>query len=191
MAVVLVLLFMIAAPCFAQTAERYRQQAIEASRHKSWDEAIAKYQKALSIAPNDELTHYDLALALKYKGEPKQAAEEFKAAIELKPKWAEPHYGLGATLYELRDTAAALKELQTTVKLDPTNADAHRLLGRIYSQQNEFPGAERELARAAELKPSSDLYIELGSAKGELGNIDGAAAAFRRALILNPRSEPA
>src|SRR5437016_1311541 len=134
MAVALVLIFVIAAPCFAQTAESYRQQAVENSRHKSWDEAISNYQKALALAPNDALTHYDLALALKYKGDPRQAAEEFKKAIELKPKWADPHYGLGAALYELHDSAAALKEMQTAVKLNPTNAGAHRFLGRIYSE---------------------------------------------------------
>src|SRR5581483_10435580 len=33
--------------------------------------------------------------------------------------------------------------------------------------------------------------IELGAVKGQSGNFTGAAAAFRRALILNPRSERA
>src|SRR5436305_2426513 len=110
MAVILVLTFAIAAPCFAQTAEGYRQQAIEYSRRKSWEEAIANYQKALSLNPHDALTHYDLALALKYKGDEKPATEEFKQAIELKPKWADAHYALGATWYDLHDLPAASKE---------------------------------------------------------------------------------
>src|SRR5277367_5303502 len=115
---------------FAQSAESYRQQAIELSRNKSWDEAIAKYHQSLALAPNDPLTHYNLALALKYKGQPKQAVEEFEAALHLKPKWAEAHYGLGSTLYELQDQAAALKQLRTAVELDPANVPAHRLLAR-------------------------------------------------------------
>jgi tetratricopeptide (TPR) repeat protein len=96
-------------PMFAQTAESYRQKAIELSRLKSWDQAIANYRQALDLEPNDPSTHYNLALTLKYKGEAKQAIEEFDAALRLKPKWADAHYGLGATWYDLGEQATALK----------------------------------------------------------------------------------
>src|SRR5438309_4493124 len=178
----------LAAPSFAQTVESYRQQAIELSRHKSWDQAIASYHKALDLKPNDPDTPYNLALTLKYKGDAKQAAAEFEATLRLKPKWADAHYGLGATLYDLNDQAAALKELRTAVDLDPANAAARRLLARIYLQQNDPSAAERELRRALQSKPSAEMHLELGLTEGQLGNLDGAAAEFRRALRLN-RSE--
>src|ERR1700693_2694755 len=114
----------------AQTAESFRQQATELARSKSWDEAIAAYRKALELEPKDSLTHYSLALSLKYKGDAKQAVEEFEATLRLKPKWADAHYGLGATWYDLHDQAAALKELRMAVGLDPANAGAHQLLAR-------------------------------------------------------------
>src|SRR5207237_10756329 len=57
------------APSFAQTAQSYRQRAIELARNKSWDQAIASYHKALDLEPNDSETHYNLALALRYKGD--------------------------------------------------------------------------------------------------------------------------
>jgi tetratricopeptide (TPR) repeat protein len=66
---------MLSAPLFGQTAESYRQKAIELSRNKSWDEAISNYRKALELEPDDAATHYNLALTLKYKGEPRQAVE--------------------------------------------------------------------------------------------------------------------
>ena len=59
----LILSLLVAAPSFGQTAEQYRKQALELSRAKSWDEAIAAYHKALELNPKDPLTHYDLALA--------------------------------------------------------------------------------------------------------------------------------
>src|SRR5271169_2935758 len=121
----LVLVFMIAGSCLAQTTENYRRDAIELSRHKSWDQAIADYRKALELEPNDADTHYNLALALKYKGDPRQAVEEFEAALRLKPKWGDAHYGLGATWYDLKDQPAALKELRIAVGLAPANAAAH------------------------------------------------------------------
>ena len=85
--------------------------------------------------PNDAVTHYNLALALKYKGESREALKEFQAALEIRPKWAEPHYGLGSVWYDLQEVDAATKELRTAESLDPAHADTHRLLARIFSQQ--------------------------------------------------------
>src|SRR5690242_2271661 len=92
----LLLVLLLAVPSVAQTAESYRQQAIKLSQKKSWDEAIANYRQAIALDPNDSLTHYNLGLALKYKGNTAQAVEEFQTALQLKPKWDEAHYGLGA-----------------------------------------------------------------------------------------------
>src|SRR5215467_7177614 len=176
---------------FPQTAQSYRQEATELARAKSWDEAIAAYRKSLELEPKDSLTHYDLALALKYKGAARQAADEFESALRLKPKWADAHYGLGATWFDLHEQAAALKELRTAVALDPANAGARRLLARIYSEQNNPSGAEAELRKALQAKPSADLYFDLGLTEGQLGNLQAAAEEFRRALRMNQGFAPA
>jgi len=164
---------------FAQSAEDYRQRAFELSRAKSWDQAIVNYRKVLELEPNDATTHYNLALALKYKGDAPQAVEEFESTLKLKPKWADAHYGLGSTLYDMREPDAAMKELRLAVQFDPANAAAHRLTARIYSQQNDYSGAERELRRALQIKPSQELHLEMGLIEGQVGNLAGAAAEFR------------
>src|SRR5215831_6681724 len=145
MRVVLVLLLMAGVESFAQTAETYRNDATQFAQQKSWNQAIANYRKALELEPNDALTHYDLALALKYKGDTREALKEFEAAVNLRPKWAEGHYGLGAAWFDLHDEAAALKELRLAETLDPSNAATHRLLGRILSQQNDLNEAQHQL----------------------------------------------
>src|SRR5215470_12093294 len=132
MVLVFVLLFVIAGPSFAQTAASYSKTATEFARQRSWDSAITDYRKALELEPNDPLTHYNLGLALKYKGEARNAAGEFQTALRLKPKWADAHYGLGATYYDLHDQAAAIKELRASLALAPANAAAQRMLARIY-----------------------------------------------------------
>ena len=185
------LLALPAKPSLAQTVEQYRQRAIQLSRAKSWDEAIGNYQKAIELEPNDVLTHYNLALALKYKGDARQAAEEFEAVLRLKPKWADAHYGLGATWYELHELVAAQKELRTAVELDPKKAEGHRLLARVYAEQSDLSAAEVELHRAVALKPSADVYFELGTVEEQLGKLDAAAVQCRDALRLNPGLAPA
>src|SRR5215470_12595924 len=171
MPVALILLLLVAAPCFAQTAASYSKTATEFARQKTWDQAIANYRKALELDPNDPLTHYNLGLALKYKDQPRDAATEFQTSLRLKPKWADAHYALGASYYDLHDQAAAIKELRTAVALAPANAAARRMLARIYEEQNDFASAKAELLRALALKPSAETYAELGATEGQLGNL--------------------
>jgi len=166
----------------AQTAESYRQHGAELSRAKSWDDAIANYRKALEIEPNDAVTHYSLALALRYKGESREALKEFQAALKLRPKWAEAHYGIGAVWYDLQDQDSAVKELHTAETLDPLNAATHRLLARILAQQNNLADAEHETKLALRLKPSAEAHVDLGVVEGQLGNLNEAAAQFRLAI---------
>ena len=123
-----VLWFLIAAPSFSQTAENYRRDATAFARQKTWDQAIENYRKALELQPKDALSHYNLALALKYKGDARQAAQEFEAALQLKPKWADAHYGLGATWYDLHELPAAVNELEKAVQIDPANPTSRRFL---------------------------------------------------------------
>src|SRR5262252_9587700 len=113
MVLVLALGFVPVPPSYAQTVEQYRQRALESSRAKSWDDAIANYRHALDLEPNDALSRFNLALALKYKGDTRQAVDEFESTLGLRPKWAEAHFGLGAAWLELNDLASARKELQT------------------------------------------------------------------------------
>jgi tetratricopeptide (TPR) repeat protein len=170
----------------AQTVDSYRQRAAELSRTKSWDDAITNYRKALELEPNDAATHYNLALALKYKGESREALKEFQAALKLRPKWAEAHHGIGAVWYDLQDQDSAVKELRTAEALDPLNAATHRLLAPILAQQNNLADAEHELRLALKLKPSAESHLEMGVVEGQLGKLNNAVIQFRNAIRLDP-----
>jgi tetratricopeptide (TPR) repeat protein len=77
----------------ADSAADYRRQAVAYSHRKQWDKAIELYRRALAAEPEDADTHYNLALALKYKGEAAASVEEFERAVKLKPEWSAAHFG--------------------------------------------------------------------------------------------------
>ena len=108
----LAVLLLLGTAGWAQTAESYRRDAAEFARQKSWDNAIWNYHKALELEAKDPLTLYNLALALQFNGDTREALKEFEAAADLRPKWADAHHGLGATWFDLHDEAAAMKELR-------------------------------------------------------------------------------
>ena len=100
--------------CFAQTAESYRQHATELSRRNPGTMPSRIIATLWSLNRTMPLTHYDLALALKYKGE-SQAGPRTSS----RPRCASSRNGrtritdLGAVWYDLQDQTAALKELRT------------------------------------------------------------------------------
>ena len=187
MRVRLAFVLLVATCCFSQTAESYRRSAGEFARQKSWDEAIASYRKALELEPNDASTHYQLGLALKYKGDARHAIEEFEAAVRLRPKWGDAHYSLGASWFDLQEQAAAIKELRLAISIDPANAAAHQLLGHVLAQQNNLAEAQNELTVALRLKPSAQIHLDLGVVEAQQGEWKSATANFRRAIAVDPK----
>ena len=157
----------------AQSAQSYRQQAVEFARSKSWDQAIAAYRKALELSPNEPTMHYELALALRYKGDTRQAVEEFESALRLKPSWAEAHYGLGATGYELRNLPAALKEFSERCNWTPQMPELIVCL-RVFTPTRTISLRPTKFSRAVVLKPTAECSFELR------GNRRAARQAGRR-----------
>src|SRR5512134_1838929 len=144
-------------------AESYRKQALEFSKKKLWTQAIANYRKALALDPADPDTHYNLALALKYSGNPGAAVGEFEAALRLKPDWPAAHFGLGAAEYERHNQAAALREFRAALAGDPNNVGAHYFLAVVLMDRREFVEAIAELKRTLDLRPShSEACVALG-----------------------------
>ena len=82
------------------------------------------------MEPNDADTHYNLALALKYKGDLQAAVEAFLAAQRLRPNWVDAHFGLGATYYDLNNQVGALGELRSFVIKTRFSVAAHARISR-------------------------------------------------------------
>jgi Flp pilus assembly protein TadD len=52
------------------------------------DDAVAQYQKALEISPNDPETHYNLGNALVQKGQWDSAITQYQEVLQLKPDFS-------------------------------------------------------------------------------------------------------
>ncbi len=73
------------------------------------------------------------------------------------------------------------------VRADETNADGWYHLAVCYLERQRADLAVEALQRALALRPNdAETHYLLGTALGSAGQIDGAAASYRRALALNP-----
>lgn len=89
-----------------------------------------------------------------------------------------------ATVGQL-DSAAA--RARVAVAAAPDSTEPRRLLVQVLRESKRFPEAEREMALLLQRRPGDvALLLDLGIVREEMGDIDGAIAAGRDALRLQP-----
>ncbi|XPV76236.1 MAG: tetratricopeptide repeat protein [Desulfovibrio sp.] len=72
------------------------------------DEALAYYERAVSIGSNDENIHYNIARVYYQKGENQQAAENLQAALKINPDHDEAQQFLNAVKKKIAESASDL-----------------------------------------------------------------------------------
>ncbi len=85
------------------------------------------------------------------------------------------------------DFPAAISLLEEFVVEDPANADAWSQLGVCYLETQRPSDAVEAFSRAVQAAPmDAPAHYLLGNACGSLGQLDRAAACYRRALEIDP-----
>ncbi|MEF2232452.1 MAG: tetratricopeptide repeat protein [Pseudodesulfovibrio sp.] len=97
-----------------------------------WAEAVAVYEKALTIAPDDPVVHYNMGLAYWEGEERSRAIASFERALELDPQFYAGSVGaslnIGSLYLDLRRFNEAVPFLQHVLDLDPENQTARKRL---------------------------------------------------------------
>ncbi len=86
----------------------------------------------------------------------------------------------------------ALEHLEAIAKENPDFPDALVKLGVCYLETGQLPQAVKALGQAVAVEPdNAQAHYLLGSAAGSSGDLDRAAACYRRALELDPSHQKA
>ena len=82
-------------------------------------EALASYDKAIALKPDDAEAHNNRGNALRDLKRPEEALASFDKAIALKPDYAEAHNDRGNALLHLKRPAEALTSFDKAITLKP------------------------------------------------------------------------
>jgi tetratricopeptide (TPR) repeat protein len=146
------------------------------------DGALASYQRAVAVAPNDADAHYGLGQQLHYQGDMEAARAEFREALRLRPGWSRASAWLGTTELEAlsADVPAAIRHLEAAAAADGHYAFARYELGRAYGRAGRWTDAAASLRQAVALNPGyREAHYALGQALQHLGQEEAA----RRELV--------
>ncbi len=101
------------------------------AKAKENDQAIATYQKALQLNPNDAAMHNNLGSVYASMGKLQEAQAQFQQAATLDPTNAGRYYfNIGAIMYNAGKMDDALAAFDKVISLDPNNAEAYYLKGQ-------------------------------------------------------------
>jgi tetratricopeptide (TPR) repeat protein len=149
--------------------------------------ALATYQKAQELAPNDPAVLRRLGVASTRNREYSRAIDYFTRALTIQRKEPQVMLELGFALMQRGDLDSAEATFRRVITNDPDNAGGYANVGLILLRRNQVEPAIEVLKQAVTRDPGlAEAYFLLGRAYGLVGRFDEAAAALRRGLEFQP-----
>ncbi len=170
------------------------------------EKAETGLRRALEVEPSSPAALAALGQVALGRGEHQQAVEFLTSALELVPAADRLHYSLGMAYRGLRDMDKAREHLGQAGMVGVTVRDPladelkqltegeriHLLRGRTAFAAGRFGDAAEEFDLAVKADPkSARARVNLGTALGQAGDVEGAIGQYRMALELDPKSSAA
>lgn len=177
---------------------------------QKYDEAIQKFETALSIDPDYKMAKENLGIAynngaLVYQNEPEKAIVYFHKAAYLNPNHETTVKNLASIIMKLgkdpkdfnvrvqlgdkarmqSDLAGAIVEYIAAIKIKP-DASVYKRLGDVYRVKDRISEALASYQEGSKLADSAILEVGIGNCQLALRDIASAIAAFQKAVALKP-----
>jgi len=162
-----------------------------AARPGGMPAAIAEYETAIRLDPDDAEAHVNLGAAWVWQpGRLDDAIAQYQTALRLQPDYPDAHNNLGVAWARVPGRLPdAIAEFQTALRLQPGNGSAHNNLGLALEQvPGRLDDAIAEFQAALRCNPGyPEIHNNLGLALMRApGRAAEAAAEFEAALALRP-----
>ena len=152
--------------------------------------AAIGWRRALELDPDDHDSREALATLYAESGRTREAMKLRQEWCDRDPANPAAWFGIGKLAYSLGLPEEAAAALNNVVARAPERAEGHALLARAEATLD--PAAALEAARrAADLDPTAPHLTLLGDTLFRGGDRDEAAAAYERALALDPDDDRA
>lgn len=168
----------------------YRLHGADLERQGRSVQAVAMFERALGLAPDDAATLNALGFSQTKLGRLAQAAATLERAARLAPGFAPIAFNLGAVLERQGRLNGAEAAYARALRLDPTHAAAMASLAVLHARRSRWPVARSQAQAALSLSPALPA-AHLALAMADLGEakLDQAKARLD-ALIAAPTLPP-
>ena len=162
------------------------------STFQQYEQAIASFDKALQLKPDDHQVWNNRGNALFNLGRFDEAIASYDKALQLKPDKDQPWYNRGVALFNLGRWDEAIASYDKALQLKPDKDEAWYNRRNALDNLGRLDEAIASYDKALQLKPDKDeAWNNRGNALYNLGRLDEAIASYDKALQLKPDDDEA
>ncbi len=151
-------------------------------------EALAEFQKALKLRPDDADALLGIAATNEAMGRAADAEAMYKKAIEARPDHADTYNGYGIFLYRRGRFEEAIPNFRRFTDLNPEASRGFLNLGASYQALGRYDEARRAYELSIAASPTGDAYSNLATLEFFLGRYEQSVRGFEKAAELSPTS---
>jgi Flp pilus assembly protein TadD len=175
-----------------KAASQYRQQGLSYRQQERFTEAIAAFEKAAELAPEDTSARILLGWTQHLAGQETEAARSLWDAIYLDPLSVQAFNALGIVYLVRGDLSPAIASHSWAALLKPDNEIAYYNLSLAYHRQQLYAMAIANANRAASLEPDNPHpLVAAAIAHWDNGDRTAAIKTYRNALGIDGRYKDA
>jgi len=137
-----------------KTAQQWLEEGNALRNLKRSQEALAAYEQAIRLDPNDIYAYRGKGWSLYYLQRYEEALSAFDQAIRLDPNNAYAYRGRGMSLRDLKRSEEALSAFDQAIRLDPNDAYAYSGKGDTLEHLGRKTEAKKNHTRAEKLTKS-------------------------------------
>lgn len=164
-------------------------RAAELTEKNDLDAAIPEWRKAVELNPDEDRSHFNLAVALERKGLLQEAAEHYRTAIKIEPDQAAAYANLAGILERTGAAEAAFELYRKAVEVDPENPAAQTNLAAALVTRGRTEEALEHGRLALEADPDfADGHNIVGIILARGGRLDEGILHLERAVRRQPDS---
>jgi tetratricopeptide (TPR) repeat protein len=152
------------------------------------DNAIAKYQRVIEVAPQLASAYANLGALQHKQGKIEEAYRTFATGVERAPADRTLLSNAAATALELGKSDDALKYVDRAIETNKRDAELYTLRGSVLRALKRDDEAVAALQQAVQLAPNDARpHFSLGNALYAIHRKDEAIAEYRKAIDADPK----
>ncbi len=168
---------------------RLFDEAVQLMEKGQYNDAVAGWQKALALNPDDAKAHLNLGYVMQQSGRLDEAIDQYRTALKINSSYAAAHTNLGIALATAGKVEEGIEHFEMALGIDPESSAAHGNLCAALLEKHQYDLAIDHCRKAVTANPeNAEAQNVLGTALARAGSLDEAAEHVIKAAQINPDS---
>ncbi len=151
------------------------------------DAALATFNQAVQVLPNEPLVHNNQGMLLQQMGRTNEAIQAFSTALQKSPNYFTALTNRGFSYLEGGNPAQAEKDFNASLQMNPNQIGVYSLRGSTKLVRGQWKEAIADYEIVLKSDPTNYVaYSDIGFAKYFGKDYNGALEAFNKVVELQP-----